>query len=236
VHLPAALLPAGEVLIKQSSSSMVQIVEDDCSKGNTVTQCVDGSGFAAHSSSDRHIHFHMHMHASPSGCSPTSSVLQQHHQQPVQQLSLPAASSAQPYPAFVKPSSSMQQRSALPADAAAVQSLLSLACPANEKQQQQYDIEAHPAGTSAILEQQQQQQQLGSSKRRGCRRLRRVLRALLLSGAATAMVLAGAGGAVVLLSPRVEQLEARCSQVGPAGGGQLLLFFSSSMRENDASG
>jgi hypothetical protein len=47
--------------------------------------------------------------------------------------------------------------------------------------------------------------------------VRRVLRALLLSGAATAMVLAGAGGAVVLLSPRVEQLEARCSQVGCRG-------------------
>lgn len=208
---------------------MVPIVEES-GMAAAVTQCSNSSGLTAHSSSDRHIHFHMHMHASPSSCSPASTSQQQHHQQNVQQLSLPAASSAQPYPAFVHTSSSRQKHGASTADAAAVQSLCSLACPASTMQQQQSFSASKGAGAAATL----QQQQLGSSKRQGRGRVRRVLRALLLSGGATAMVLAGAGGALVLLSPRVEQLEARCSQVGgPCRGGcgdtaaacrKLLLF------------
>lgn len=50
-------------------------------------------------------------------------------------------------------------------------------------------------------------------KRRGPGRLRRVVRALLLAGGGTLAVLAGVGGAVIVLSPRVEALEARCGEV-----------------------
>jgi hypothetical protein len=192
---------------------MVQLVED-CSNSHALNERMESSSVSQHSSSDRHIHFHMHMHASPSSAAGgAGSTLQQHHQQLMQQqLELPAVSSAQPYPAFVKPDSGRQQRTAMSADAAAVQSLLSLACPASK---QHHGLDASAAGTSSI---QQQRQQQGSSKRQSRRRVRRVLRALLLSGAATAMVLAGAGGALVLLSPRVEQLEVRCMQVRAAVG------------------
>jgi hypothetical protein len=188
---------------------MVQVVEDS-SNSHVLSERMESSSMSQHSSSDRHIHFHMHMHASPSSAAgPAGSMLQQHHQQSLpQQLQIAASSSAEPYPAFVKPDSGKQQRSATSADVVAVQSLLSLACPASKQQQDPHASAA--AGTSSI---QQQQQQPKGSKRHGRRRVRRVLRALLLSGAATAMVLAGAGGALVLLSPRVEQLEARCSQV-----------------------
>jgi hypothetical protein len=197
---------------------MVQVVEE-CSNSHVLRERMESSSMSQLSSSDRHIHFHMHMHASPSSAAgPAGSMLQQHHQQSLpQQLQIAASSSAEPYPAFVKPDSGRQQRSATGADVAVVQSLLSLACPASR---QQHNCDPSAAGTSSI--QQQQQRPQGSSKRQGRRRVRRVLRALLLSGAATAMVLAGAGGALVLLSPRVEQLEARCSQVRVVAIARLL--------------
>jgi hypothetical protein len=190
---------------------------------------MESTSMSQHSSSDRHIHFHMHMHASSSSSfGPQNTILPQSHQQPAQhQLVLPAASSAEPYPAFITSNlnSSRQQQFGSGADAAAVQSLLSLACPASKQHhhQQQRDLDVSAADTSSM--QQQQGQPQGSSKRRGRRRVRRVLRALLLSGTATAMVLAGAGGALVLLSPRVEQLEVRCMQVRGGGVDAALMVW-----------
>jgi hypothetical protein len=156
----------------------------------------DSQHFAANS---RHVHLHMHMHA--------ASVLPA----PVCSMNVAIAGHV-PLQQQQHTLHDPMQRSWVPVSARLHQDLKGKTC-------------AHEVGSKQSQEQlqsrqRQQQQATGAEPVKTIRRpreprprVRRLLRAMVVTGAATAVALAGAGIAAAALAPRMEHLEVRYQQV-----------------------
>jgi hypothetical protein len=179
------------------------------------------AGFARdNSNAAAQLHFHMHLHATdahdvsrsaaggtvlcdiyPAACIKPPGLLYSCSQQQQQQQLLHQELHQEPL-AWVNDDATAEVDTTVTTGCSATPDLPPLAPLGNDNMQ--------PEASCSNL-QQLQQQQLQQRKRHQPRRS--LLRAMLVTGAATAAVLAGACGAVLLLSPRVQQVEARCSMV-----------------------
>jgi hypothetical protein len=187
---------SNQQLARSSQQQVVRLAADEVIAGAAAAD--DSQHFPANS---RHVHLHMHMHAAPVLPAPVCSMnVAIAGSIPQQQQHTLQDSMQQPW---VPVSSGSHQDLKVKTYAHQDANKQSQKQQQSSQQQQQQATGAEAA--ASILRPRQQRS-----------RVRRLLRAMVVTGAATAVALAGAGIAAAALAPRMEHLEVRYQQVRAA--------------------